>query len=153
MYSNTCILYLLIQDGSGSGSKRGSFHRSSSRASIAGQVTPLSIAGSSTDSNSSYSVESGNLIRSHSLRLGLYSINLGTKMGQKLHTGHMLTLPMIPIIIILVQCTTDLWASVSNMKEITNLQEQVWFQKFNLKVISKIVKLYDTLPLSFRCYM
>jgi len=41
-------------------------------------------------SNVSEGSASATLLSSHAMRMGLYTINLGTKMGQKLHTGHML---------------------------------------------------------------
>lgn len=103
----------------------------SKRESIRSQISKLSnvqndiMSVSSSGSDSSYSVESGNLIKEHSMRLGLYSINLATKVGQRLHTVHMLTLPMIPIVIILAQSIGDLWESSTKISEIEQLQEQV----------------------------
>ena len=73
----------------------------------------------------SISKESANLISSHAMRLGVYSINLGTKIGQKVHTAHMLILPLIPIIITIGQSTSNLYYSFSESKEISDVQNQV----------------------------
>ena len=62
------------------------------------------------------------------MRLGFYSINLGTKWGQKLHTAHMLILPLIPIIIILTQCTNELWDMITTSAQINEVQYQVTLQ-------------------------
>ena len=114
----------------------------SKRESIRSQISKMSnaqndlMSAASSDSDSSYSVESGNLIKEHSMRLGLYSINLATKVGQRLHTVHMLTLPMIPIVIILAQSIGDLWESSTKISEIEQLQEQV-------KIFSNIIPIRD----------
>ena len=73
----------------------------------------------------SISKESANLITSHAMRLGVYSINLGTKIGQKVHTAHMLILPLIPIIITIGQSSSNLYYSFSDSKEISDVQNQV----------------------------
>ena len=112
----------MLQNNSPSDSKRESIRSQISKMSNV-QNEIMSVASSGSDS--SYSVESGNLIKEHSMRLGLYSINLATKVGQRLHTVHMLTLPMIPIIIILAQSIGDLWKSSTKISEIEKLQEQV----------------------------
>ena len=75
------------------------------------------------------SKESASLITSHSMRLGIYSINLGTKIGQKLHAAHMLLLPLIPIIIILGQCASDLATYTSSSAKINEVQIQVTFTR------------------------
>ena len=74
---------------------------------------------------SSLSKESASLISSHAMRLGIYSINLGTKIGQKLHTAHMLILPLIPIIIIVGQCASDLGTYTSSSSNINTVLTQV----------------------------
>ena len=79
----------------------------------------------SITASGSISKESANLITSHAMRLGVYSINLGTKIGQKVHTAHMLILPLIPIIITIGQSTSNLYYSFSDSKEISDVQYQV----------------------------
>ena len=73
----------------------------------------------------SRSKESASLITSRAMQLGIYSINLGTKLGQRLHTGHMLILPLIPIIITISQCSDKLWNSSTESAEISDVQTQV----------------------------
>ena len=84
-----------------------------------------STATNSITASGSISKESANLITSHAMRLGVYSINLGTKIGQKVHTAHMLILPLIPIIITIGQSTSNLYYSFSDSKEISDVQNQV----------------------------
>ena len=84
-----------------------------------------STANNSLTLSGSISKESANLITSHAMRLGVYSINLGTKIGQKVHTAHMLILPLIPIIITIGQSTSNLYYSFSDSKEISDVQNQV----------------------------
>jgi len=59
------------------------------------------------------------------MRLGLYDINLGTKTGQKLHAAHMLLLPLIPIIILVGQCGSDLAGYITSATKINDVQIQV----------------------------
>ena len=59
------------------------------------------------------------------MRMGLYTINLGTKVGQRLHTGHMLILPLIPVFILLAQNTSSFLQYVGNANEILEVQRQV----------------------------
>ena len=68
---------------------------------------------------------SATLLSSHAMRMGLYTINLGTKTGQRLHTGHMLFLPLIPVFILLGQNVASFMMYVGNAIEITNVQIQV----------------------------
>ena len=75
--------------------------------------------------------ESASLISSHAMRLGFYSINLGTKVGQKLHTVHMLVLPIIPIIILLGQSSNALWELVTTSDGVLEVQTQVRLSKNN----------------------
>ena len=65
------------------------------------------------------------LLSSHAMRMGLYTINLGTKTGQRLHTGHMLFLPLIPVFILLGQNVGSFLSYVGNAREIINVQIQV----------------------------
>ena len=57
----------------------------------------------SLTSRDSEASASETLMSSHAMKMGLYTINLGTKLGQKLHTAHMLILPLIPVFILLAQ--------------------------------------------------
>ena len=57
--------------------------------------------------------------------MGLYTINLGTKFGQKLHTAHMLILPLIPVFILLVQNTAEFFQFVSDTEEISEVRGQI----------------------------
>ena len=100
--------------------------------------------GGTKDGGDAISIESSNvsegsasatLLSSHAMRMGLYTINLGTKMGQKLHTGHMLFLPLIPVFILLGQNIASYLSYTSNAKEIMNVKTQVdplssYFNKF-----------------------
>ena len=70
---------------------------------------------------------SATLLSSHAMRMGLYTINLGTKVGQRLHTGHMLFLPLIPVFILLGQNVASYLNFASNAQEILNVKIQVRF--------------------------
>ena len=65
------------------------------------------------------------LMSSHAMKMGLYTINLGTKIGQKLHTAHMLILPLIPVFILLAQNTATFLQYVSDSEEISDVKGQV----------------------------
>ena len=62
---------------------------------------------------------------SHAMKMGLYTINLGTNFGQKLHTLHMLVLPLIPVFILLAQNTTIFLQYVSDAEEILEVRNQI----------------------------
>ena len=68
---------------------------------------------------------SATLLSSHAMRMGLYTINLGTKVGQRLHTGHMLFLPLIPVFILLGQNVASYFTYNTYSDEIMNVQIQV----------------------------
>ena len=68
---------------------------------------------------------SATLLSSHAMRMGLYTINLGTKTGQRLHTGHMLFLPLIPVFILLGQNIAAYLTCFANSDEIMSVQTQV----------------------------
>ena len=57
----------------------------------------------STASGDSHSSESATLMSHHAMKMGCYEINLGTEQGQKLHTIHLVFLPLVPIMILLIQ--------------------------------------------------
>ena len=71
---------------------------------------------SSTDSAATNTSESATLMSKHAMKMGFYTINLGTETGQRLHSCHLVILPLIPIIILLMQYTT---AYSSNINKIT----------------------------------
>lgn len=68
---------------------------------------------------------SATLMSSHAMRMGLYSINLGTKMGQRLHAAHMLILPLIPVFILLAQNAQNYVTFLVDADEILSVQRQV----------------------------
>ena len=76
-------------------------------------------------SNVSEGSASATLLSSHAMRMGLYTINLGTKVGQRLHTAHMLFLPLIPVFILLGQNVASYLTHSSNAKEILSVKVQV----------------------------
>jgi len=76
-------------------------------------------------SNISEGSASATLLSSHAMRMGLYTINLGTKTGQRLHTGHMLFLPLIPVFILLGQNVASYLTYSSNSQEILNVKIQI----------------------------
>ena len=52
-------------------------------------------------------------------------VNLGTRFGQRMHSLHMLILPLIPIFILLVQNGIKFGTNVLEADEILNVQRQV----------------------------
>ena len=88
---------------------------------VTGIEDEISIASSQASEGSA----SATLLSSHAMRMGLYTINLGTKVGQRLHTGHMLFLPLIPVFILLGQNVGAYLTFTANAIEITNVQIQV----------------------------
>ena len=89
-------------------------------------------------SNISEGSASATLLSSHAMRMGLYTINLGTKVGQRLHTGHMLFLPLIPVFILLGQNIASYMTFSSNAAEILNVKTQVYmFHNYESGIICK----------------
>lgn len=86
----------------------------------AGKGDNVSLA-SSTSGDSA----SATLMSSHAMKMGLYSINLGTKFGQRLHAAHMLILPLIPVFILLAQNGTNYAQYILEADEILSVQGQV----------------------------
>ena len=78
---------------------------------------------SDTDSYESDDLSALNV--SHTLKMGLYSINLGTRFGQRVHAAHMLILPLIPVFILLAQNGGIYTTLVNEAKEIQSVQNQV----------------------------
>ena len=60
------------------------------------------------------------------MKMGFYTINLGTQKGQKLHMLHLVILPLIPVFILLIQNGTvysannDLLASLGYFLSVTH---------------------------------
>lgn len=61
---------------------------------------------------------------SHAMKMGLYSINLGTKFGQRMHAAHMLILPLIPVFILIAQNGTNYASYVLQADEIQRVKYQ-----------------------------
>ncbi len=68
---------------------------------------------------------SATLMSSHAMKMGLYSINLGTKFGQRLHAAHMLVLPLIPVFILVAQNVTSYVTFTLQAREVVSVQKQV----------------------------
>lgn len=62
---------------------------------------------------------------SHAMKMGLYTINLGTSFGQKLHTLHMLILPLIPVFILLGQNTSAFLGYIDDSSELSDVKTQI----------------------------
>ena len=58
-----------------------------------------------SDSSATNTSQSATLLSTHAMKMGLYNINLGSATGQKLHTCHLIVLPLIPVAILLAQNT------------------------------------------------
>ena len=89
-------------------------------------------------SSSASTSEAGTLMSTHSMKMGFYSINLGTATGQRLHTCHLVILPLIPVFILLMQNAS---AYISNNQSISDLQDvttQVFTQKNSILVSSSL---------------
>ena len=82
-----------------------------------GSAISHSDSGSDSEANS-------NLVVSHTMKMGLYSINLGTHYGQRIHAAHMLVLPLIPVFILLAQNGAIYTTLVMEAKELQNVQNQ-----------------------------
>lgn len=65
------------------------------------------------------------LMSSHAMKMGLYTINLGTSFGQKLHTLHMLILPLIPVFILLGQNTSAFLGYIDDSSELSDVKTQI----------------------------
>jgi hypothetical protein len=67
--------------------------------------------------------QSGSKALMGATKMGLYSINLGTRMGQTIHTCHLVILPLIPVCILLAQNASIYIRnndSISSLQELTN---------------------------------
>ncbi len=88
------------------------------------QSTAVRTEISSYTSAASADSASATLMSSHAMKMGLYSINLGTKMGQKLHAAHMLILPLIPVFILLAQNAQNYITYTIEAGELLTVQQQ-----------------------------
>ena len=84
-------------------------------------VEKLSIT-SSTATNTS---QSATLMSTHAMKMGLYNINLGTQTGQRLHTCHLIILPLIPVFILLTQNTSTYLTNKQSIRDLRDVTDQV----------------------------
>ena len=77
---------------------------------------------SSTATNTS---QSATLMSTHAMKMGLYNINLGTQTGQRLHTCHLIILPLIPVFILLTQNTSTYLTNKQSIRDLRDVTEQV----------------------------
>ena len=88
---------------------------------FADAVEKLSIT-SSTATNTS---QSATLMSTHAMKMGLYTINLGTSTGQRLHTCHLIILPLIPVFILLTQNSSTYLTNKQSIKDLQDVTQQV----------------------------
>ncbi|XP_023333523.1 uncharacterized protein LOC111705255 isoform X2 [Eurytemora carolleeae] len=69
--------------------------------------------------------ESATLMSAHAMNLGFYKINLGTEHGQRLHTCHLVVLPLIPVFILLVQNCTNYAGIAFSLQALVDVKEQL----------------------------
>ena len=55
----------------------------------------------------------------HAMKMGFYTINLGTERGQKLHSCHLVILPLIPILILLMQYATAYSSNITKISKVS----------------------------------
>ena len=79
----------------------------------------------STASHESQTSESATLMSHHAMKMGCYEINLGTEQGQKLHTIHLVFLPLVPILILLIQNYTTFDSNKATINDLTDVFLQV----------------------------
>ena len=79
----------------------------------------------STASHESQGSESATLMSHHAMKMGCYEINLGTEQGQKLHTIHLVFLPLVPILILLIQNYTTFDSNKATINDLTDVFLQV----------------------------
>ena len=77
---------------------------------------------SSTNTNTS---QSATLMSTHAMKMGLYTINLGTSTGQRLHTCHLIILPLIPVFILLAQNSSTYITNKQSINDLQDVTEQV----------------------------
>ena len=99
------------------------------KTSLSGKLAKDDVSLTSADSTDS---ASATLMSSHAMKMGLYSINLGTKLGQRLHAAHMLILPLIPVFILLAQNGTNCATYILEAEEILSVQGQVLMLLYNM---------------------
>ena len=65
------------------------------------------------------------VLSSYNMRMGLYTINLGTTIGQRLHTCHLVILPLIPVFILLTQNASTYINNIMSIGDIREISNQV----------------------------
>ena len=83
----------------------------------------MSVDSHANSADSNYSVGRG--AEPQLMSMGIYKVNLGTRFGQRMHSLHMLILPLIPIFILLVQNGIKYGTYVLEADEILSVQRQV----------------------------
>merc|ERR1711892_181889 len=76
-------------------------------------------------SSTSGGSESGTMMSTHAMKMGCYSINLGTETGQRLQTMHLVILPLIPVLILLIQNYTTYTGNQGSINDLNDVFEQV----------------------------
>ena len=80
---------------------------------------------SMTSSNATATSQSATLMSTHAMKMGLYTINLGTSTGQRLHTCHLIILPLIPVLILLTQNSSTYIANKQAINDLQDVTQQV----------------------------
>ena len=80
---------------------------------------------SMTSSNATATSQSATLMSTHAMKMGLYTINLGTNTGQRLHTCHLIILPLIPVLILLTQNSSTYIANKQAINDLQDVTQQV----------------------------
>ena len=76
-------------------------------------------------SSASGGSESGTMMSTHAMKMGCYSINLGTETGQRLQTMHLVILPLIPVLILLIQNYTTYTGNQGSINDLNDVFNQV----------------------------
>ena len=79
----------------------------------------------STASSESGTSESANLMSTHAMEMGYYTINLRTESDQRLHTCILVILPLIPVFILLTQNITAYSENQNNISDHKDVKNQV----------------------------
>ena len=78
------------------------------------------------------SLSSLSLLSRHVMKLGCYTVNLGTEAGQRLHATHLLILPLIPILILLGQNYSSYTNNLQTTAFLSDVLEQVSTAQFKI---------------------
>ena len=79
----------------------------------------------SLDTTESKTSESATMMSTHAMKMGCYSINLGTETGQRLQTLHLVILPLIPVLILLIQNYTTYTGNSGSINDLNDVFDQV----------------------------